>query len=74
MIGEARALLAEGEDIDMDDADAVVSKCFRLALKKNVIRLNARLKGYKDHEAMLAAKYALARRVWEEDPYHGHDY
>ena len=43
-------------------------------MKKNVIRLNARLKGYKDHEAILAAKYALARRVWEEDPYHDHDY
>ena len=43
-------------------------------MKKNVIRLNARLKGYKDHEAMLAAKYALARRVSEEDPYHDHDY
>lgn len=45
-----------------------------LALKKNVIRLNARLKGYKDHEAMLTGKYALAERVWKEDPYHHGDY
>ena len=49
-------------------------ECFRLALKKNVIRLNARLKGYKNHEAMLAGKYSLAERVWKEDPYHHDDY
>ena len=62
----------KGEESRVETAKTLklVSKCFRLALKKNVIRLNARLKGYKDHEAMLAGKYALARRVWEEDPYH----
>ena len=66
----------KGEESRVETAKTLklVSKCFRLALKKNVIRLNARLKGYKDHEAMLAAKYALARRVWEEDPYHDNDY
>ena len=66
----------KGEESRVETAKTLklVSKCFRLALKKNVIRLNARLKGYKDQEAMLAAKYALARRVWEEDPYHDHDY
>ena len=65
----------KGEESRVETAKTLklVSKCFRLALKKNVIRLNARLKGYKNHEAMLAGKYALAERVWKEDPYH-HDY
>ena len=44
------------------------------AARDRLIRLNARLKGYKDHEAMLAGKYALAGRVWKEDPYHHDDY